>query len=159
MLLLKLDRRQVTETHMRADAVVVTSPCLNDDRGLAPGTEPLQAETLVAEFTIERFICTVLPRLAWVDQGGLDIGLSQPLENGMTDELRAVVGSQISRTAVKAHQAGQDLDDARRADAAGGVDRQTLVGELVDDGQAFELLAVGARVEDEVVGPNMVRRP
>lgn len=34
---------------------------------------------------------------------------------------------------------------------------KALPGGLVDDGQAFELLAIGTRVEDEVVGPDEVR--
>src|SRR5262249_40872686 len=51
----------------------------------------------------------------------------------------------------------QHLDDARRADATIHVDRQTLLGELVRDGEALELLAVGAMIEHEVVGPHLVR--
>ena len=59
MLLLKLDRRQVSQAHMRAHAVVVTPPDLDDNRGLASGTEPLHAKAFVAEFAIERLICPV----------------------------------------------------------------------------------------------------
>ena len=136
----------------------MTSPAIDDDRGLASGTEPLHAKAFVAELPIERLIGAVLPRLARIDQGGFDIGVRQSLENGMTDELRPVIGSQISRGAVEANHVDQDLDDTRRADAAGGVDRQALVGELINDSEALELLTVGARVEDEVVGPDMVGR-
>ncbi len=126
MLLLKLDRHQVSEAHVRAHAVVMTPPGLDDDRGFAPGTEPLHAKAFVTEFTVERLICTILPRLARTNQSGLDVGLRQPLENGMADELRAI-GSQISRGAVQADQTNQDLDNARRTDAAGRVDRQVLM--------------------------------
>jgi hypothetical protein len=52
-----------------------------------------------------------------------------------------------------AHQARQHFDHARRADATVHVDRQSLLGELVGDGQALELLTVGAAIEHEVVGP------
>ena len=34
------------------------------------------------------------------------------------------------------------------------VDGKTLAGEFVDEGQALDLLAVGARIEDEIVGPD-----
>ena len=46
-----------------------------------------------------------------------------------------------------------------RTDGAGHVDRQALVGELVDDRQALDLLAVGAGVEHEVVGPDVIGGP
>ena len=46
-----------------------------------------------------------------------------------------------------AHQARQDLDDARGADATRHVNGEALVGELVDDRQALQLLAIGAGVE------------
>ena len=57
-----------------------------------------------------------------------------------------------------AHQAAEDFDDAPGTDAAGHVDGQALVGELVDYGEALELLAIGAGVEHEVVGPDAVGR-
>jgi len=41
-------------------------------------------------------------------------------------------------------------------DAARHVDGQTLSGELVDDRQAFQRLAIRARIEDEVVRPHVV---
>jgi len=58
---------------------------------------------------------------------------------------------------VLADEAREHLDQALGADRACHVDGQALSGELVDDRQAFELLAVGTRVEDEVVGPDEVR--
>ena len=84
----------------------------------------------------------------------LDAGLCQPLEDRQADELRPVVRAQEERRAVHADEPRQHLDHALGADRAGHVDGQTLPGELVDDRQAFELLAVGAGVEDEVVGPD-----
>jgi hypothetical protein len=47
---------------------------------------------------------------------------------------------------------------ACRADTAGHVDRQALAGELVDQGEAFQALAVGTSIEDEVVGRDLVSR-
>lgn len=39
------------------------------------------------------------------------------------------------------------------SDGTGGVARQALASELIDDGQTPELQVVGSRVEDKVVGP------
>src|SRR6516162_8916833 len=52
---------------------------------------------------------------------------------------------------------GRHLDDARGANAAADIDGQSFLGELVRDGEALELLAVGAMIGHEVVGPDLVR--
>src|SRR5262245_34771190 len=65
--------------------------------------------------------------------------------------LRSTVGTP------RAHEAGQYLDHAGRADAAVDLDRQPFLGKLVRHGQAFELLTVGAMIEHEIVGPYLVR--
>ena len=41
----------------------------------------------------ERLVFTVLPRLTSIDQGGFEVGLRQPLDNGMADQLRAIVNA------------------------------------------------------------------
>ena len=83
--------------------------------------------------------------------------MGEPLEDRQADELRSVVRAQEERSAVLADEAREHLDQPLGADGACDVDGQALPGELVDDGQAFELLAVGTGVEDEVVGPDEVR--
>ena len=55
------------------------------------------------------------------------------------------------------HEPGRHLDDARGANAAADIDGQSFLGELVRDGEALELLAVGAMIGHEVVGPDLVR--
>ena len=57
---------------------------------------------------------------------------------------------------MRTHQSRKHVDDASRADAAGYVDRQALVGEFIDYGKTLELLAVGAIVEHEVIRPDVV---
>ena len=51
---------------------------------------------------------------------------------------------------------GEHLDGPTRADRGDHADRRALAGVLVDDGQALDLLAIGAGVEHEVVGPHEV---
>ena len=102
-------------------------------------------------------LVAVLPGLARIDQRRGDAALGDPLEDCAADELRAVVRAQEERRAVRADEAREHLDHALGADRAGHVDGQALAGELVDDRQALDLLAVGAGVEDEVVGPDEVR--
>jgi len=120
------------------------------------GAEPLQAQALVAEAAVERSVSTVLPRLARIDQRRFDVRRGQPLGKMAWLTNSSIVGAEEQRCTVAAHQPGKNFDHAPRADAASDVDRQALVGELVDDGQTLDLLAVSASVEHEVVSPQLV---
>ena len=159
MLKLELVRGQVAEALVRSDGVVMLAPRFDQNGGLAAAAEPLQAEALVAKLAVERFVGAVLPWLARIDQRGVDPILGQPLEDGVADELRSAVRTQIGRGAMNADQSGYHVDHAARANRAGYVDRQALMSELVDHGKSFDLLAVGTGIEDEVIGPDMIGGP
>ena len=73
-------------------------------------------------------------------------------------ELGAVVGAQVARRPVHAHELRQHLDHAPRPNAAGHIDRQALARELIDDRQALQRAAVRAGVEHEVVRPDVIDR-
>src|SRR5262245_57967309 len=153
----ELVRREIAEARMWAHVVVVTTPSLDDHLGLGTRTKPFEAQTLVAELAVETLRDAILPRLAGLDQRCADTLRDDPGQQGFGHELRSVVAAQERRRAPCAHQARQHLDHARRADAAVHLDRQTLLGELVRYGKTLELLAVGAMIEHEVVGPDLVR--
>ena len=80
---------------MRTNLVVVPAPGFDDDLGLGARQEPLQAQALVTELAVEAFAHPVLPGLAGVDQGGLDLLVGDPLQQRLGNELRALVGSQV----------------------------------------------------------------
>ena len=54
---------------MRAHLVVVLAPRLDDDLGLGAGSEPFEAQALVAELAVETLGRAILPGLARIDQG------------------------------------------------------------------------------------------
>lgn len=58
-MLLEFVGREVVQAAMGAHRVVVVPPGLNDHSGLLAGPEPLQRQTLVAEFAVEAFISAV----------------------------------------------------------------------------------------------------
>jgi len=72
---------------MRSHGIVVPTPHFDDHLRLASTAEPLDAQAFVAEPAIEALVGAVLPGLPRVDQGGLDAGDLQPLENRLADEL------------------------------------------------------------------------
>src|SRR5260370_25697031 len=79
------------------------------------------------------------------------------LEARARDELGTVVGTQIERRAALADETRQYLDHAPREDAAVDFDGKAFLCPLVGDGEALQLLAAGAPVEDELVRPHLVR--
>ena len=141
---------------MRADLVVVPPPLGDAHFRFDPVPKPLPAEILVAELPVEGFIGRMLPRLARVNQGRFDLRGVQPAQDGGGDKLRPIVRTQVRRGPVHADELGQDLDHTRGPDAPGDVDRQALACELIDNRQTLEALAVGAVIEHEVVGPDVV---
>lgn len=62
--LLELRRGQVLQAAVRPDLVVVLTPGLDDDLGLATRAEPLDGQALVAKLAVEALVGAVLPRLA-----------------------------------------------------------------------------------------------
>ena len=145
----ELVRREIVEARMRTHFIIVPPPCFDDHLRLGAGTKPFEAQALVTELAVEAFGDAILPRLAGLDQCHSDILRSDPAQQCLGYELRSVVATQDCRNTARAHQAGQYLDHAGRADAAVDLDRQPFLGKLVRHGQAFELLTVGAMIEHE----------
>ena len=81
---------------------------------------------------------------------------AQPLKDRPGDELRAVVRTQVARCTLSANEPRQHVDDVPRSNAARDLDGKALTCPLVDDGQTLQLLAVGATVVHEVIGPDMI---
>jgi hypothetical protein len=140
----EFDRGKVIEALMRSDLVVVAAPRLDDGFCLGSGAEPFHGKALVAQLAVKAFISAVLPRFARVDVGGVDGFAGEPFEDSLADEFGAIVGAQMGRRTVDADQPAKHFDDAPRTDGACHINGQAFAGELVDQRQALELLAVGA---------------
>ena len=136
--------------------VVVPTPGFDHDTRFLAAAEPFERQALVAELAVEALIVAVLPRFARIDVRGVDARVGEPGEDRVADELRSVVRAQEARCAALGDEPGQNLDDAARANGSGHVDRQALASELVDDGEALDLLTARAGVEHEVIGPDVV---
>jgi hypothetical protein len=135
----ELRRRQVPQTGVRPDLVVVPAPGLDADCGVGTMPEPFEREALVAERPVERFIGAV-------PQQGLPgsisavsnlRGLERP-EDRARHKLGPIVGAQEPGGPVDAHQLCEHLDHAPRTNPTGHVNRVALARELVDDGQTLQ---------------------
>jgi hypothetical protein len=91
------------------DRVVVASPALDDDLGLAQSVEDLAVEQLIAKAGVEALDVAVLPRAASLDVSGLGTDSRDPFLHGLGDELRSVVGPDVSGDAPQDEEVGQNV--------------------------------------------------
>jgi len=138
------------------DRVVVASPALDDDLGLAQSVEDLAVEQLIAKAGVEALDVAVLPRVASLDVSGLGADSCYPFLHGLGDELRSVVGPDVSGNAPQDEQVGQNVDHIDRLELASDTDRQAFMDELVEHVEHPILASVMGAVLDEVVGPDMI---
>ena len=120
----ELGWRQIAKARVRSHVVVVPSPLHDPHLRVHAVPKPLQAQILVAELPVERFVGRILPRLPRLDERGFDLRLEQPPENRTRDKLGAVVGPEVTWGSVDAHELREHLDNAPGPNAAGHVDRE-----------------------------------
>src|SRR5262249_62029383 len=118
---------------MRAHLVVLPTPPFDQHLRVDSVLEPLHAEAFVSKFPVEALVRSILPRLARIDERRFDALVCEPAQNRPRDELRAVVGSEVSRCTAYAHQLRQHLDHAARTDASPDTDRPTTTRAPVQD--------------------------
>jgi hypothetical protein len=100
------------------------------------------------------------PRTGSATERGVDVArrraLRAPVDQRVGGHLRAVVTADVCRGATHGDQSLEHLEGRIGGDAAGRVHDQRLPGELVDDVQQLQRLAVGGLVELEVERPHVV---
>ena len=141
---------------MGPDRVVVASPALDDDLGLAQTVEDLAIEQLIAKAGVEALDVAVLPRTAPLDIGSLGADSGDPSLDSLGDELRSVVGPDMTGNAAQDEQVGQNVDHIDCFELAGDTDRQAFVGELVNDIEHPISASIVGAVLDKIVGPDVI---
>lgn len=119
--------------------------------------EELDVQELIAKFSIEALIVAVLPGGARFNEQRLRSNLCDPIPNGMSCELRPIVGPDVIGHTPLNHEISQDGENALAVEPSRHVDGQTLPSELIDHGEHTELTAVTSLVLNEVIGSDMVR--
>jgi hypothetical protein len=151
-------RRQVAETRMRPDLVVVPAPRFDADLRVQAIPKPLQRQVLVPELPVERFvgavrqgspgsmnavsICAVCSqrRMARATNSG---PLSDRRYRGAPWTLTSCVSTSMTRP--------------ERIPPATSIARHSRVNSF-DHGQALQRAPVRARIEHEVVRPHVIDR-
>src|SRR5437899_2260414 len=118
---------------MRPDRIVMAPPAFDDDLSFSEGVEDLAIEQLIAKAGVEALDVAVLPRTAPLDIGSLGADSGDPSLDSLGDELRSVVGPDVTGNAAQDEQVGQNVDDIDCFELAGDTGRQAFVGKLVND--------------------------
>lgn len=87
----------------------------------------------VTEFAVAALVSAVLPGLAGIVEDGGNARARDPLQEGLTDELRPVVRAHERWRSAQVHQQRWHVDHALRG--SGHVDGQALADVFVHDGQ------------------------
>src|SRR6516165_2372354 len=121
--------------------------------GLAESVEDFAVEQLVAQAGVEALDVAVLPGAAPLDVSGLGTDNPDPFLYCLGEELRSVVGPDVSGNALQDEEVGQNVD---HLELAGDTDRQAFMGELVEHVEHPVLASLVGAVLDKVVGPDMI---
>ena len=81
---------------MRTDGVIVTAPTFDDDLSFPQRVEDFAVEQFVTQARIKTFDKAVLSRAAGRDVGGLGSHGRDPILQGFSDKLRAIVGTDVA---------------------------------------------------------------
>src|SRR6266508_653430 len=65
---------------MRPDVIVMAPPDFDEDASFGAAAEPFHVQAFVAELAVEALVIAVLPRLAGIDQGGVDLRFGEPFQ-------------------------------------------------------------------------------
>ena len=76
---------------MGPESIVFLPPPFDDYLSLLKGVEYLPIEYLVSQFSIERFVVSILPGTAWLDEQGLDSDPSKPAPDSLSRKFRPIV--------------------------------------------------------------------
>src|SRR6056300_254783 len=84
-------RWSVAQSTMRSFSVVVFSPFFDQDLCLFQRVEDLAVQKFISKPCIEAFAVSVLPRRARLNVGGLGPNRFDPVPDGLSNELWAIV--------------------------------------------------------------------
>ena len=152
-----LGRRLVIERAMRSPLVVVPPPAGDDGPRRRQIFEPVVVQAFVSEPAVEALDVGVLRRLPGRDQLQLDTMSVGPLVEGSPGELRPLIGPNRARTTSEDDGLIEHTGHVLARDAVVDDDVDGLLGEVVDDRQAFQTSTVVESVHHEVHRPDLIR--
>jgi len=141
---------------MRPQVVVLKSSVIDEQTGFFKGTEPVLVKAVITEGAVEGLDEGVLDGLAGLDVVEVNLAPLSPEVKRLARELRAVVTGDGTRGS---HRVTEGIEQIRYIGSPDGgihMERQTLAGAVVHQGQTPEAPPSGKLVMDEVHGPSFI---
>ena len=88
-------------------------PSLDDDPGFGKAIEDLSVQESIPKLGVEALAVPVLPRRARFNERCAGSDSRDPVAHRLGDELRAIVGADVSWHAAQDEEVRQDVDDVR----------------------------------------------
>jgi hypothetical protein len=101
----------------------MTAPTFDHDLCLGQRVKDFAIQKFIAKPGVERLDEAVLPWTAWRDVGCLRADCGNPVLHRFCDELRAVVGTDVSGDAAQDEQVAERVDDISRSEPSLDADR------------------------------------
>jgi len=139
--------------------IILLSPIFDDHARFRQTVKSFRIKTFAPKGPIQAFVAPVLPGFPWCDATRHDALALKKLEQGPSDELRAVVAANILWAPIARDQPGKDLDDALMREGAGHFNGQAPARVLILYGQATKRLAVRGHIVHKIPAPHGVFRP
>src|SRR5256886_4951032 len=149
-------RRQITETAVGPDGVVVEPPFGQSRSGMRERAEQRLVQQFVAQSAVEAFDERVLRRFAGRDVMPVDPGLLAPAQDRHARELGAIVGDAVQRLAALGDDRVELTRDPQARERRIGDQCQALARKIVDDGEDAETATVAQRVAQKIERPALV---
>ena len=139
---------QVAQSAVRTLLVVIASPGGNQNTGLRQAGKPVVVQALVAKAPVEALDESILGRLPGFDQLQRNAVGVRPLIQRLAGEFRPLICPDCCRQSPELGCTLQHLAHVQSADAEISDQIDRLLGEIIDDRQNRDPLAISKRVAD-----------
>ena len=141
---------------MWALGIVMFPPLFNQDLRFFQAIEDFSVQQLISEAGIEALTVSVFPWRTRFDVCGLGTHSVDPVPDGLSNELRPVVRSDVGWDTPKNEEICQQINHVGGTELSLHSDCQALPGMFIEDVQRPESLSLIGSTMHEVVAPDMI---
>ena len=140
---------------MWSHVVILVTIFTNDYPGLEEAAKEFAVEALVPDLIVEAFNIGIFPRATGFDVDTADGAFLEPVFDAVSNELGAVVATDMLRSPVLPDRFLYRSDYVDRPDGMGDPEADPLTGKLIEDGQYAETTSVVCLIGNKVPTPYM----
>ncbi|CTQ63541.1 hypothetical protein LA5094_06347 [Roseibium album] len=136
--------------------IVVFPPLFNQDLRFLQAVEGFSVKQFISETGVEALAVSVFPWRTRFDVRGLGTHSVDPVPDGLSNEFRPVVRSDVGWDSPKNEEIYQRVNHVGGIELSLHSDRQALAGMFIQDVQGPERLSIIGSAMHEVITPDMI---